>query len=87
MHARACVRACMRACVRACVRACACVRVRVRACACVRAYTYMQGQIPDVFHDLKVLEFVWLNQNFLNGTIPPSLASSKRVSSLNPKLN
>jgi hypothetical protein len=50
-------------------------------------YTYIQGQIPDVFHDLKLLEFVWLNQNFLNGTIPPSLASSKRVSNLHPELN
>ena len=44
--------------------------------------TNKQGQIPDVFHDLTHLEFVWLNQNFLNGTIPPSLAFSKRVGPL-----
>jgi hypothetical protein len=38
-----------------------------------------QGAIPDMFADLKDLEFVWLNQNFLNGAIPESLAVPRKL--------
>lgn len=42
-------------------------------------FTCLQGAIPDIFADLKDLEFVWLNQNFLNGSIPESLAVPRRL--------
>jgi hypothetical protein len=34
----------------------------------------LTGAIPDVFANLKELEFVWLNSNMLTGSIPESLA-------------
>ena len=34
----------------------------------------LTGAIPDVFANLKELEFVWLNSNMLSGSIPESLA-------------
>lgn len=39
----------------------------------------LQGAIPDIFAGLKDLEFVWFNQNFLNGSIPESLAVPRRL--------
>jgi hypothetical protein len=34
----------------------------------------LTGAIPDVFANLKELEFLWLNSNMLSGSIPESLA-------------